>query len=187
MNRLTGTLLTLALSVTIGACSSTGSSTGTPAEVEDVSAGSEATTPSSAAETSALGSDSGVSGGDLGPRAEPGTPLAQRVIYFDYDQATVLPQYRPVVDAHADYLRDNQRLIVTLEGHTDPRGSREYNIALGERRGESVRRIMQLQGVEPQQLEVISYGEERLAREGNTESAWREDRRVVIVYSGERP
>ena len=109
------------------------------------------------------------------------------MIYFDYDQASVLPQYRPVVDAHAGYLRENQRLIVTLEGHTDPRGSREYNIALGERRGESVRRSMQLQGVEPQQLEVISYGEERLAREGDSESAWRDDRRVVIVYSGERP
>ena len=78
-------------------------------------------------------------------------------------------------------------LIVALEGHTDPRGSREYNIALGEQRGEAVRRSMQLQGVAPQQLEVISYGEERLAREGDGETAWREDRRVVIIYSGERP
>lgn len=187
MKRLTGALAAVAMLVVAGGCSSTGSSSGSPAAVEDADGSGSSGGVSPGAETSALGDGSGVSGSDLGPRAEPGTPLAQRVIYFDYDQSTVLPQYRPVVDAHAGYLRDNRRLIVTLEGHTDPRGSREYNIALGERRGESVRRIMQLQGVEPQQLEVISYGEERLAREGNTESAWREDRRVVIVYSGERP
>ena len=187
MKRLAGLLLAGFLAATISGCSSTGSRT-TPAEVDDATVtGVGVPGEAAGAETSALGGDSGMSGGDLGPKAPPGTPLAQRVIYFDYDQATVQLQYREVVDAHAEYLRDHDRLIVTLEGHTDPRGSREYNIALGERRGEAVRRSMRLQGVVPQQLEVISYGEERLAREGDDEAAWRDDRRVVIIYSGERP
>lgn len=185
MRLLTGALWIAVLIVVVSGCASTPRGTSTPAAVEDVS-GAETPTEVAGAETSVLQGEASLSGGDLGPKAAPGTPLAQRVIYFEYDQATLQPQYRPLVDAHAEYLRDHSRLIVTLEGHTDPRGTREYNIALGERRAETVRRIMQLQGVEPQQLEVISYGEERLAREGETETAWREDRRVVIVYSGER-
>jgi peptidoglycan-associated lipoprotein len=185
MRLLASALSSLVLIVVVSGCASTPSTTSTPAAVEDVSA-TETPTDASGAEPSVVRDGAGISGRDLGPEAAPGTPLAQRVIYFEYDQATLQPQYRPVVEAHAEYLRDHSRLIVTLEGHTDPRGTREYNIALGERRAEAVRRIMQLQGVEPQQLEVISYGEERLAQESDTETAWRENRRVVIVYSGER-
>ncbi len=178
-------LLAGLLLLTVAGCSSTGSST-QPAAVEDVTTPG-AITPGQPAEPSALGLDSSVVGGDLGPDVEPNTPLGQRVIYFAHDQATVQAQYRPIIEAHARYLRERPRLIVTLQGHTDPQGSREYNIALGERRGEAVRRLMQLQGAGPAQLSVVSYGEERPAVEGDGEAAWSKDRRVLIVYTGERP
>ena len=142
---------------------------------------------SSGVESSAAGRGTSIVGrNQYAPDAPPGSPLGQRVIYFEFDSATVPSQYRPVVEAHAEYLRERPRLIVTLEGHADELGTREYNIALGDRRGQAVRRLMQFQGAETAQLEVVSFGEETPAVAGQDESALSKNRRVEIVYSGER-
>jgi peptidoglycan-associated lipoprotein len=112
---------------------------------------------------------------------DPSTFLSKRVIYFQYDTTDVSAEYQPIVLAHANYLARNPNISVLLEGHTDERGSREYNLALGERRAQSVRQLMQLTAL-PNQLEVVSYGEERPTTMGHDESAWQLNRRVEIVY-----
>ena len=112
---------------------------------------------------------------------DPATLLSKRVIYFDYDHTDIRPEYQAIISAHANYLARNQKTAVILEGHTDERGSREYNLALGERRAQTVRQIMQLNAA-PNQIEAVSYGEERPASIGHEESAWQVNRRVEIVY-----
>jgi peptidoglycan-associated lipoprotein len=108
--------------------------------------------------------------------------LAQRIIYFDFDNAEIRPEFRDVVAAHAQNLARNTTMKVRLEGHADERGSREYNIGLGERRAQSVRRALMLQGVGEAQLVTVSYGEERPAAAGSDEAAWAKNRRVELVY-----
>lgn len=109
--------------------------------------------------------------------------LSQRVIYFEFDRSVVRSQFRPIVEAHAEYLRANPSARVILEGHADERGSREYNLGLGERRGNSVQDPMVSSNVSSRQLEVVSYGEERpVCRESN-EDCWQRNRRVEIVYT----
>ncbi len=108
--------------------------------------------------------------------------LAQRVIYFDFDNAEIRPEYRDIVAAHAHHLARNTSLKVRLEGHADERGSREYNIGLGERRAQSVRRALMLQGTGDGQLVTVSYGEERPVVPGSDESAWAKNRRVELIY-----
>ena len=108
--------------------------------------------------------------------------LAQRIIYFDFDNAEIRPEFRDVVAAHAQNLARNTTMKVRLEGHADERGSREYNIGLGERRAQSVRRALMLQGVGEGQILTVSYGEERPAAAGSDEAAWAKNRRVELVY-----
>lgn len=103
-------------------------------------------------------------------------------IYFDFDSSQIRSEYSAILDAHARFLRDNPRTRLRLEGHTDERGTREYNIALGERRGEAVRRALLLRGATRAQLLVVSYGEEQPASLGSGESAWAQNRRVKMVY-----
>jgi peptidoglycan-associated lipoprotein len=167
-------LLALALVALLAGCSSTGDTKdGEGAAVED-RGGTEGVETSGAA-----GSDSfaGVSLDD------PNSPLSRRVIYFDYDSSEILADDQELVSFHASYLADNPNQMVTLEGHGDERGSREYNIGLGDRRAQSVRRVLELQGVSPQQITIVSYGEEKPAAEGHSEAAWRLNRRVEIVYT----
>ncbi|MBA2410686.1 MAG: peptidoglycan-associated lipoprotein Pal [Gammaproteobacteria bacterium] len=118
----------------------------------------------------------------LDPLQDPDSPLAKRVIYFDYDSDQVKADSLPTVNAHAQYLANNPLQKARLEGHGDERGSREYNLALGERRAQSVRRLLQLQGVLDDQIEIISYGEELPAAPGQDARSWSLNRRVEIVY-----
>ncbi len=104
------------------------------------------------------------------------------VVYFEYDSSDLKPEYSAVVSAHAKYLSSNSGLKVRLEGNTDERGSREYNIGLGERRAQAVRRALLLQGVTESQVTTLSYGEERPAVEGSDESAYAKNRRVEFGY-----
>lgn len=109
--------------------------------------------------------------------------LSERVIYFEFDRSNVRSQFRPIIEAHAAYLRANASARVILEGHADERGSREYNLGLGERRGDSVADVLRANRVSSDQIEVVSYGEERpVCRESN-EECWQRNRRVEIVYT----
>lgn len=117
--------------------------------------------------------------GALGPDGPLGS---QRVIYFDFDSSDIRNEYVDVLAAHGRFLAGNANVRVRLEGHTDERGSREYNIGLGERRAQTVRRALALQGVQDAQIATVSYGEERPAAAGSDENAYSKNRRVEIVY-----
>ena len=108
--------------------------------------------------------------------------LVKRIVYFDFDSSEIKGEGTDVVAAHAKYLAAHGATRVRLEGHTDDRGSREYNIGLGERRAQAVRRAMLLQGASDAQISTVSYGAERPAVAGHDEAAWAKNRRVEIVY-----
>lgn len=108
--------------------------------------------------------------------------IANRVIYFEYDSAKISDDSLSMIEAHGNFIASNGNVSARLEGNTDERGTREHNIALGDRRAQSVRRLLMFQGASADQLETISYGEERPAVTGHTEDAWAKNRRVEIVY-----
>jgi peptidoglycan-associated lipoprotein len=152
--------------------------------------GAEVTDQSTAA-TGAYGSDGsgsmasaanqgGAWSGD--PLEDPNSPLATRIIYFDYDQSSVRAEYLDIVRAHAQYLAINPQVTVRLEGHADERGSREYNLGLGENRANAIRSLMMAEGVADNQMVVVSYGEERPASNDHNDQAWSMNRRVELVY-----
>jgi peptidoglycan-associated lipoprotein len=143
---------------------------------------SEATAGAEASGAGANGPNATGQAGDdetAGPQAG---QLAKRTIYFDFDSSEIKGDGTDIVAAHAKYLANNPTARVRLEGHTDDRGSREYNIGLGERRAQSVRRALLLQGASEGQLSTVSYGAERPAVAGHDETAWSKNRRVEIVY-----
>jgi len=113
---------------------------------------------------------------------DPSSPLATRTIYFAFDSSDIDADYVPILRAHSGYLATHPTVRVTLEGHADERGTREYNLALGERRARRVQQFMLAEGVAPDQVSVISYGEERPVDNGSGESAWSRNRRVELVY-----
>jgi peptidoglycan-associated lipoprotein len=106
--------------------------------------------------------------------------LAQRVVYFDFDSFVVKDEYRPMLEAHAKVLGANRSKRMTLEGHTDERGGREYNLALGQKRADAVLKSLVLLGAVDSQLEAVSFGEERPAVPGSDEAAWAKNRRVEL-------
>ncbi|MBA2960739.1 MULTISPECIES: peptidoglycan-associated lipoprotein Pal [Ramlibacter] len=105
-----------------------------------------------------------------------------RLFYFDYDSYQLKPEAQPAIDAHARFLKANPNRRVALEGHTDERGGREYNLALGQRRAEAVRRALSLLGVADNQMEAVSFGKEKPAANGSDEAAFAQNRRVEIAY-----
>lgn len=109
--------------------------------------------------------------------------LRQRVVYFDFDKDEVKPEFQAIMACHAKYLRDRPSSRITLQGNTDERGSREYNMGLGERRGNAVNSALQANGGSASQLTVVSYGEERPTCTESNEGCWSQNRRVEIVYT----
>ncbi|AMO25124.1 peptidoglycan-associated lipoprotein Pal [Ramlibacter solisilvae] len=105
-----------------------------------------------------------------------------RLIYFDFDSYVVKPEFQSLLDAHAKFMKANPNRRVAIEGHTDDRGGREYNLALGQRRSEAVRRALGLLGVSDNQIEAVSFGKEKPAAPGSDEAAWAKNRRAEIVY-----
>ncbi len=105
-----------------------------------------------------------------------------RTVYFDYDSFVIRPEFQSVIEAHAKFLKSDKARKVTLEGHTDERGGREYNLALGQKRAEAVRKALVLQGVADSQLEAVSFGKEKPAVVGNAEAAMEKNRRTEISY-----
>jgi peptidoglycan-associated lipoprotein len=123
---------------------------------------------------------------DTASASRPGGPgtagSSARTVYFDFDSSEIRPDGRPVLEENARYLTANPSVAVTLEGHTDERGTREYNIGLGDRRAEAVLRALNAYGVSAEQMRTLSYGEERPAATGHTEESYAKNRRVEIVY-----
>jgi peptidoglycan-associated lipoprotein len=133
----------------------------------------------------AQGMPNGMNAADMtgsGEYNDPNSPQA-KVIYFMLDSSDVQPDFVPVVIAHAQYLVANPSIHIILEGNSDERGSREYNVALGEQRASAVANMMKAHGVADSQLQTVSYGEEKPAATGNDEAAWEQNRRVEIVYT----
>lgn len=109
--------------------------------------------------------------------------LRQRVVYFDFDKSVIKPEFQQIMACHAKYLQDRPSARVRLEGNTDERGSREYNLGLGERRGNAVEAALEANGASASQITVVSYGEERPVCREHTDSCWAKNRRVNIVYT----
>lgn len=109
--------------------------------------------------------------------------LSERKIYFDFDKSDIRDEFREILQAHAEFLVANPTAAIAIEGHCDERGTREYNMALGERRAYSVLQFLTLQGVSKNQIRTVSFGEERPDVEGHDESAWKWNRRAVFVYA----
>ncbi len=109
--------------------------------------------------------------------------LANRTIYFEFDSAKLTSESIGILETHGNFIAGNGEVKVRLEGHADERGSREYNIALGDRRAQSVRRVLLFQGASVDQIETVSYGEEQPVMSGHTEEAWANNRRVELIYT----
>jgi peptidoglycan-associated lipoprotein len=166
-----------ALALLIAACSSTpegGDQSGAPVE-------SRAGGPSVATVTTG-----GVDGGRLpAVLTDPKSILSKRSVYFDYDSYEVKAEYKDLVTAHAKFLTENRQFKMLIQGNTDERGSREYNLALGQKRADAIKKMMALLGAREDQLEAVSLGEEKPKNEGHGEAAWAENRRGDMLYSGE--
>ena len=119
------------------------------------------------------------------PLKDPGNILSKRSVYYDYDSSIIKDEFKPLVTAHSRYLTQNRSAKMTIQGNTDERGSREYNIALGQKRADSVKQMMILLGAQEPQIESVSFGEEKPRAQGHDEAAFSENRRSDIVYQGE--
>lgn len=176
-------LIGISLLVLLGACASkdpvkdTNVETRTPVS----STGTTGTPTTGTTQTTPI---SGTQG-KLDPLKDPNSVLSKRVVYFDYNTDAVKSEFAAVIQAHASYLAQNRNRKVRLEGHADERGSREYNMALGQRRANAVRQATTVLGVGNDRMETISFGEDKPKGAGHDEASWAQNRRVEIVYDGE--
>jgi|SRR5829696_9161957 len=187
-----------ALGALLAACSSTPENQNA-APVDDRAVGAVPGGPGSTSSPAGSGSPSGLAippGGSLAsaqpstggrPTAltDPSNILSKRSVFYDYDSYVIKDDYRPLIEAHGRYLRDNRNAQVVVQGNTDERGGREYNLALGHKRAESVKRALGIMGVQDQQVETVSFGKEKPRNPESNEAAWAQNRRSDIVYRGE--
>jgi len=181
-------LWTTLIALTLAACATTETGTQPPAGVEDRAPGSgqpgtQAVPPKPVTGVDLTGSKPPAGAGN--PLTDPASILSSRSIYYDYDKYDIKDDYKPMVEAHAVYLREHGGTKMLIQGNTDERGSREYNIALGQRRAEGVKRMLQLLGVREEQVEAVSLGEEKPKETGHAEEAWQRNRRSDMLYPGE--
>lgn len=169
--------------VLLGACASKDPATTTVVDRTTPAAGSGTTTTPTTSGTQTTP----VTGtaGRLDPLKDPNNVLSKRVVYFDYNTDAVKPEFASLIQAHASYLSQNSNRKVRLEGHADERGSREYNMALGQRRSNAVRKATSVLGVGNERMETISFGEDKPKANGSDEASFAQNRRVEIVYDGE--
>jgi peptidoglycan-associated lipoprotein len=183
MNRTLVSSLMLALVLT--ACKSTPVAEPTP--VEDKSAGQSAPAANTGADTSGIKEvaiDGNASNG-MSPLKDPNNILSKRSIYFDFDSDAVKAEFRPLIEAHAKYLLANSGAKVILQGNTDERGTREYNLSLGQRRSVAVKKALNLLGVNDAQIETVSYGEEKTTAGCANDDCFKTNRRADIAYENE--
>lgn len=170
-------LMAAAISVLLIGCKSTPMKDG--ADVEDKSTGN------SGSDVTEVAIDNSSSSSMSNELNDPNNILSKRNIYFDYNSDTIRAEFRPNIEAHATYLQAHADAKTTLQGNADERGTREYNLSLGQRRSVAVKKALNLLGVSDSQIETISYGEENAQQNCSSESCYQEDRRVEIVYPGE--
>lgn len=182
MRRLTFQMaaLFLVLAITLSGCATTGDgqAEGAAGGASGEQGGATGIEGSGTATRGALGAQS-FQGTEL---ENPASPLSKRVVYFDFNSNIVKPEYMPILKAHGEYLATHPEKRVSIEGHTDERGSGEYNLALGEHRAKAVERILELNGAAKEQISTVSYGEEKPLDPGHNEAAWSKNRRALIVY-----
>lgn len=170
------------LALTVVACQSTPpKEEGAPVEDRTPSTGAAGATTSGSTSGGVAGS---ATRGGASLLKDPNSVLSKRIVYFDFDSYVVKDEYKPLVEAHAKYLQANRGQRMTVQGNADERGSREYNIALGQRRADAVKKMMMLYGAGEVQIETVSFGKEKPRVEGHDEGAWAQNRRDEIVYVG---
>ncbi|MDQ0590959.1 peptidoglycan-associated lipoprotein Pal [Variovorax paradoxus] len=167
------TIYSLAIVALIAGCSSGTKLNDTPVTDRSGTAGGQQGGASAVAPVS-IDSTAGTAQGPVG---------IERIVYFDYDSYTVKPEFQALIDGHGRFLKANPQRRVSIEGHTDERGGREYNLALGQKRSEAVRRALTLLGVNDAQIEAVSFGKEKPAVQGSGEEAWAQNRRAEIRYT----
>ena len=166
------TIYSLAIVALIAGCSSGTKLNETPVTDRSVTAGGQQGASTVAPVT--IDPNAGTTQGPMG---------VERIVYFDYDSYTVKPEFQSIIDGHARFLKQNPQRRVSIEGHTDERGGREYNLALGQKRSEAVRRALTLLGVSDSQIEAVSFGKEKPAVTGSGEDVWAQNRRAEIRYT----
>jgi peptidoglycan-associated lipoprotein len=168
--------------VFLGACSTTSEDApGAAVENRQPGTGSDADKP----RVATVDLTNKPSGSSLSALKDPNNILSKRSIYYDYDKFDVKDEYRPLVEAHAKYLRENPSAKMLIQGNTDERGGREYNVALGQRRSDGVKKMLMLLGAKEAQIESVSLGEEKPKSDGHDEAAWAQNRRSDMLYGGE--
>ena len=172
MLKLKSTICSLAVLALIAGCSST--------KLDDSAANG-----AGAGGAGSGGAASGVAPVTIDPNAQTaaGPVGVARIVYFDYDSYTIKPEFQSLIDGHARFLKANPQRRISIEGHTDERGGREYNLALGQKRSEAVRRALTLLGVNDSQIEAVSFGKEKPAAQGSGEEVWAQNRRAEIRYT----
>ncbi|GAB2179956.1 peptidoglycan-associated lipoprotein Pal [Denitratisoma sp. agr-D3] len=164
----------LALAAVLAACSSQ------PPAPEQLPSGVESRDPNAV-----TGRVDGIDPLSMAALKDPRSPLSKREVFFDYDSFVVREEYRPLIAAHAKFLVANPKVKMLIQGNADDRGSREYNLALGQKRGEALKKALLLLGAREEQIESVSLGEEKPRCEEQTESCWAQNRRDDMLYSGE--
>lgn len=168
------TLAALALTALLSACSSV--------PLEEPKAKIEDRSSNSGQNQNTQGTVAKVEATNIDPLNDPKNALSKRSIYFDFDSFVIREEFRPTIEAHARFLGANSGRKISIEGNTDERGSREYNLALGQKRAEAVRKALSALGVPDSQMEAVSFGEEKPRAQGSDEAAWKENRRADITY-----
>lgn len=175
-------IIALAILALLAGCASRGGVEAEPVVEDRSSSAAGAEAGGAFGEGAEAGGASAADGFTVTDLDDPESLLSQRVIYFAFDSNDVDQDGAAVIEAHARYLAAHPEVRLTVEGHTDERGSQEYNLALGERRAEAVKRLLLLHGALAEQIESVSYGEEKPAMDGSTEEAWAQNRRAELVY-----
>jgi peptidoglycan-associated lipoprotein len=176
-------ILTAVFTMVLAACSSTPTKEGGAPVEERTAPGTPDATTSGTTGGNVAGTATRPGQGN--PLRDPNSPLSKRSVYFDYDSYAVRDDYKPLIEAHGRYLQGARTGKMIIQGNTDERGSREYNIALGQRRADAVKKMMILFGATDSQIETVSFGKEKPKNAGHDEAAWTENRRDDFVYQGE--
>ncbi|AUN93795.1 peptidoglycan-associated lipoprotein Pal [Pseudazoarcus pumilus] len=169
---------------TAGSAGASGSDT-TTAAVSDSSISRNDMGALAGGDASGSSATDGSASGSIASLTDPNHILSQRTIYFDFDSFVIRPEFADLIDAHAAFLKGHGQIKMMIQGNTDERGSREYNLALGQKRAEAVKRALVLLGVDETQIESVSLGEEKPRCTESTESCWAENRRSDMLYTGE--